>query len=196
MARHSLAMLTGILAGTLALGAAAGCSSKTPPVARPVQPPESFGAAPAPALPPAAPTPVRETPMPPPPALGEDPMASRSIDDLNRDSPFQPAFFLFDSAELSADARAILDANASILKKYPTWVITVEGHCDERGTAEYNLALGERRAGAAQDYMVSLGIQAARIRTVSYGKEFPFDPGHDESAWARNRRAHIVITGK
>jgi peptidoglycan-associated lipoprotein len=123
-------------------------------------------------------------------------MASRSIDDLNRDSPFQPAFFDYDSAELSADARTILDANAAILKKYPAWAITVEGHCDERGTAEYNLALGERRAVAAQSYLVSLGISTNRVRTVSYGKEFPFDPGHDEAAWGRNRRAHIVITGK
>ena len=82
------------------------------------------------------------------------------------------------------------------MKKYPTWVITVEGHADERGTAEYNLALGERRAVAARTYLLSLGIAADRIKTVSYGKEFPFDPGHDESAWSKNRRAHFVVTGK
>lgn len=195
MARRTFPTVTWLLAGVLVLGVAAGCSSKKPPVARPVQPPEPFTAVPAPAPPP-APTPVRETPLPAPPTLAEDPMASRSIDDLNRDSPFQPAFFVYDSAELSAEARSILDGNASILQKYPTWAITIEGHCDERGTAEYNLALGERRAVAAQAYLVSLGISAPRIRTVSYGKEFPFDPGHDEAAWARNRRAHIVITGK
>ena len=74
--------------------------------------------------------------------------------------------------------------------------MTIEGHCDERGTAEYNLALGERRATAARAYLVSLGIPADRLRTVSYGKEFPFDPGHDESAFAKNRRAHFVITAK
>ncbi len=74
--------------------------------------------------------------------------------------------------------------------------MTIEGHCDERGTAEYNLALGERRAVAARAYLVSLGIAADRLRTVSYGKEFPFDPGHDERAWAKNRRAHFVITAK
>jgi peptidoglycan-associated lipoprotein len=74
--------------------------------------------------------------------------------------------------------------------------VTIEGHCDERGTAEYNLALGERRAGAALAYLVSLGIPASRLKTVSYGKEFPFDPGHDDSAWAKNRRAHFVITAK
>ena len=83
-----------------------------------------------------------------------------------------------------------------MLKRYPAWTVTIEGHCDERGTAEYNLALGERRAVAAQAYLVSLGIPASRVKTVSYGKEFPFDPGHDEAAWAKNRRAHFVITGK
>ena len=123
-------------------------------------------------------------------------MSAKSIDDLNRDSPFQPAFFGYDSAELTAEAREALDADAAILKKYPSWTITIEGHCDERGTAEYNLALGERRAVAAQSYFVSLDIPANRLRTVSYGKEFPFDAGHDEAAWGRNRRAHVIITGK
>ena len=134
--------------------------------------------------------------MVPAPAVVEDPMATRSIDDLNRDSPMRAAFFDYDSAELSADARAVLDTNAATLKKYASWTITIEGHCDERGTAEYNLSLGERRAVAAQSYLVSLGIPASRLRTVSYGKEFPFDPGHDDAAWAKNRRAHFVITAK
>ena len=89
-----------------------------------------------------------------------------------------------------------LDENAALLKRYPSWAVTIEGHCDERGTAEYNLALGERRAVAARAYLVSLGIAADRLRTVSYGKEFPFDPGHDEAAFAKNRRAHFVITAK
>jgi peptidoglycan-associated lipoprotein len=82
------------------------------------------------------------------------------------------------------------------LKKYGTWVITIEGHTDERGSAEYNLALGERRALAAKNYLISLGIGGDRLRTVSYGKEFPFDPGHDESAWAKNRRAQFMLTSK
>jgi peptidoglycan-associated lipoprotein len=75
-------------------------------------------------------------------------------------------------------------------------VVTIEGHCDERGTAEYNLALGERRAVAVKTYLVSLGISPDRLRTVSYGKEFPFDPGHTEDAWFKNRRAQFVITAK
>ena len=87
-------------------------------------------------------------------------------------------------------------ANAEVLKKYPTWVVTIEGHCDERGTAEYNLALGERRATVVKTYLTSLGISPDRVRTVSYGKEFPFNPGHTEDAWAQNRRGHFVITSR
>jgi peptidoglycan-associated lipoprotein len=105
-------------------------------------------------------------------------------------------FFLLDSSDVDSAGQQALNANAEILKKYPTWVITIEGHADERGTAEYNLALGERRAIAARTYLVSLGISADRLRTVSYGKEFPFDPGHDESAWSKNRRAQFVLTSK
>ena len=82
------------------------------------------------------------------------------------------------------------------MKKYATWVITIEGHADERGTAEYNLALGERRAVAARTYLVSLGIPSDRLRTVSYGKEFPFDPNHTETAWSKNRRAQFVVTSR
>jgi peptidoglycan-associated lipoprotein len=126
----------------------------------------------------------------------DDPLTSRDIDEINKNSPFQPVFFLFDMAEVDEIGRQALDANAEILRKYPTWIITIEGHADERGTAEYNLALGERRALAARNYLVSLGVPADRLRTVSYGKEFPFDPGHDEAAWSKNRRAHFVVTSK
>jgi peptidoglycan-associated lipoprotein len=123
-------------------------------------------------------------------------VASKSLDDLNRDSLLKPAFFPLDSSELDDQGRAIVSANADILKKYPTWMVTVEGHADERGTAEYNLGLGERRAAAVKAYLVSLGVSADRLHTISYGKEFPFDPGHDESAYSKNRRAHFVITAK
>src|SRR4029453_12722472 len=123
-------------------------------------------------------------------------VSSRSLDDLNRDSPLKPVFFEYDSNELTDTGRSTLDADAAVLKKYATWVITIEGHCDERGTPEYNLALGERRAVAARTYLVSLGIDPSRLRTVSYGSEFPFDPAHPETAWSRNRRAHFVITAK
>jgi peptidoglycan-associated lipoprotein len=122
--------------------------------------------------------------------------ASASLDTLNRDSPLRPVFFELDSAEVGKEAQAVLDGNAALLKANPTWAVTIEGHCDERGTAEYNLALGQRRAVAARAYLVSLGIAATRLATVSYGKEFPFDPGHEEAALAKNRRAHFVITAK
>jgi peptidoglycan-associated lipoprotein len=187
----SVAVLTALVVVSLALG---GCAPKKPPVARPLPPPPPT--TPEAPPPPAPPAPVAERPVVTPPPVVEDPMASRSIDDLNRDSPMRIVYFGYDSAELSAEARAALDANAAVLKKYPAWTVTIEGHCDERGTAEYNLALGERRAAAAQSYLVALGIPASRVKTVSYGKEFPFDPGHDEAAWAKNRRAHFVITGK
>jgi len=182
-------------AAVLLLLFAVGCHKNNPPVVRPIPPPppptSTTGG-----RPPAPPEPVREPTIVPPEPVAEDKIASASLDDLNRNSPLQPVFFDLDSAEITASAQATLDQNAGVLKKYPTWSVTIEGHCDERGTAEYNLALGERRALAARTYLVSLGIPADRLRTVSYGKEFPFDPGHDEAAWAKNRRAHFVITAK
>src|SRR4029077_10117780 len=135
-------------------------------------------------------------PVGPPEPVREDAIRSASIDDLNRNSPLKPVFFEYDSSEVDATGQAALDANAAVLKKYPSWTVTIEGHCDERGTAEYNLALGERRAVGARTYLVSLGISADRLRTVSYGKEFPFEPGHEETSLAKNRRAHFVITAK
>ena len=134
-------------------------------------------------------------PVPPQP-LADDAVANRSLDDLNRSSPLKPVFFGLDSADLDDVGRAAASANAEVLKKYPTWVVTIEGHCDERGTAEYNLALGERRATVVKTYLTSLGISPDRVRTVSYGKEFPFNPGHTEDAWAQNRRGHFVITSR
>jgi peptidoglycan-associated lipoprotein len=132
-------------------------------------------------------------PVEPPAATS---LNSKDLDDLNKNSPFQPLFFGLDQADVSAEGQQVLQANAAIMKQYATWVITIEGHADERGTAEYNLALGERRALAARDYLISLGIPADRLRTVSYGKEFPFDPARTEEAYAKNRRAHFVVTSK
>ena len=132
--------------------------------------------------------------MPPMPA--DDAIGSKSLDDLNRDSPLRPLYFGLDRSDVSEEGQQLLQANAAVLKKYPTWQVTIEGHCDERGTAEYNLSLGERRALAAKNYLVSLGIPADKVRTVSYGKEFPFDAAHEDAAWSKNRRAHFVITAK
>lgn len=177
----------------------AACGKKTPPVARAAPPPATAAAAGSPAAatrPPAPPEAVPDPIVVPPEPVREDSIASASLDDLNRNSPIKPVFFEYDSSDITGDGKGILDANAAAMKKYPSWTITIEGHSDERGTAEYNLALGERRAVAARAYLVSLGISAERLRTVSYGKEFPFEPGHDEGAWSKNRRAHFVITAK
>jgi len=179
-----------------ALMTAAACGKKTPPVARPTPPPPVAINTPAPTRPPAPPEPVREPTIVPPEPVRDDAISSASLDDLNKNSPLKPVFYELDSSDLSAANQKALDEDAALLKRYPSWAVTVEGHSDERGTAEYNLALGERRAIAARAYLVSLGISADRLRTVSYGKEFPFDPGHDEAAFAKNRRAHFVITAK
>lgn len=176
--------------------AGAACGGKKPPVARPAPPPPVAPAATSAARPPAPPEPVAEPTIVPAEPIRDEAIASASLDDLNRTSPLKPVFFDYDSSDVGARAQAVLNENAALLKRYPTWMITIEGHCDERGTAEYNLALGERRAVAARTYLVSLGIGADRVRSVSYGKEFPFDPGKDESAFAKNRRAHFVITAK
>jgi peptidoglycan-associated lipoprotein len=170
------------------------CKKNVPPVAKPAPPPP--GASRTSTAPPAPPEPVSEPTVVPPMPVPEDAIGSKSLDDLNRDSPLTPAFFELDSSDLSSAAQAALQQNAGVLKKYGSWQITIEGHADERGSAEYNLALGERRALAARDYLVSLGIPATRVRTVSYGKEFPFDPARTEEAYAKNRRAHFVITAK
>ncbi len=172
----------------------AGCAKKNPPVARPTPPPAPDTATTA--RPPSPPEPVAEPVPVPPEPVAEDRITAGSLDDLNRNSPLQPVFFEYDSSEIDAAGQSVLQSNAARLKTNASWTITIEGHCDERGTAEYNLALGERRAVAARAYLVSLGIAADRLRTVSYGKEFPFDPGHDEAAYARNRRAHFVITAQ
>jgi peptidoglycan-associated lipoprotein len=187
----------------LALTVAASACGKRPPVAAApppgVMPPAAFPSSTAdsggPVRPPDPPpipidTGVTSSPL--------DSWDSKSIDAINSaaDSPLKPVYFAYDSDEISEEAKKILAANAEVLKTYPTWIITIEGHSDERGTAEYNLALGDRRALAARTYLVSLGIAAQRLRTVSYGKEFPFDQGHDEAAWEKNRRAHFMLTAK
>jgi len=174
---------------------AAACSGKKAPVVEPASAPAAEEPAPpAPAPRPAPANTEVATPVPAP--IREEAVTSTSLDDLNRNSPLKPVFFALDNNEIDPAGKAVLDANAAVLKQNATWVVTIEGHCDERGTAEYNLALGDRRATAAVAYLRTLGIPADRMKTVSYGKEFPFDPGHDEGAWSKNRRAHFVVTAK
>lgn len=104
--------------------------------------------------------------------------------------------FDFDRFSILPVGAEILKENSALLRKYPEMKFQIEGHCDERGTGEYNLALGERRANSAKKYLISLGIEPGRITTISYGEERPFDPTHNEEAWAKNRRAHFVILKK
>ena len=127
-------------------------------------------------------------------ALGAD-IAGRPYDPTSSESsPLDDVRFALDSASLTEEARSTLERHALWLQSHREINVIVEGHCDERGTVEYNLALGEQRARAARDYLASLGVAADRLRTVSYGKERPLDPGSGEEAWARNRRAHFALT--
>jgi peptidoglycan-associated lipoprotein len=144
-----------------------------------------------------APPPPPPTPAPTPaPAVETPTPVAPDIEEMNRRGYLKDVFFDFDKDEIRPDQRDALAADADWLKKNPTVRITIEGHCDERGTRQYNLALGQRRAESAKEYLVSIGVDAGRIQTISYGKDRPFDPGHNEDAWAKNRRAHFVITGK
>jgi peptidoglycan-associated lipoprotein len=179
----------------------AACGGNQPPVAN-VPPPS--GPPPFPGATTTATAEAARPPDPPPvpaePVVSSTPLGSlneRPIDEINGpNSPLKPAFFPYDGDTLDEEAKKALAANAEVLKQYPNWVITIEGHCDERGSAEYNLALGDRRALAARNYLVSLGIAANRLRTVSYGKEFPFARGQTDDDFALNRRAHFMLTSK
>lgn len=104
--------------------------------------------------------------------------------------------FDFDRYDLRPDAKRILAENARVLMENPTWKVLIEGHCDERGSNEYNLALGEKRARAAMQYLTKLGISPGRLSIISYGEERPLDPRHNEEAWAKNRRCHFVVIEK
>ncbi len=105
-------------------------------------------------------------------------------------------YFDFDKYNIRTGDAEVLKENAALLMKHPNVKIQIEGHCDERGTVEYNLALGERRASSAKKYLISLGVPEGRISTISYGEERPFDTGHNEEAWAKNRRGHFVVLSK
>lgn len=185
--------VTGVIALAFAIGVSA-CGKK-PPAAAPAPPPPKAEA------PPTTPTPPPPPPAAPPttakPAPTEEEIfASTSLADLNAQQPLKPVFFALDSAQLGDDARPILQKNADWMKRWTSTKIMIEGHADSRGTAEYNLALGERRAVAVRDYLVNLGIPTNRIQIVSKGKESPFCTEENETCWQENRRGHFVITAK
>ena len=118
---------------------------------------------------------------------------SNNIADATEGGPLSDVHFAFDSYAIEPAAKEILKSNAEWLTENDTANVTIEGHCDERGTAEYNMALSAKRANAVLDYMKTLGIDAARMTTAPYGEELPLDPGHDEAAWSKNRRAHFDV---
>ena len=185
----------GLLVGSLALF---GCP-KRPEVSQ--APPSAPGpgavAAPAPAAPSPMTTPpeVRVTPPAAQAVVPEAPKAPEPAAVVAA-SPLKDAFFDFDKSALREDQKAALGEDVAWLKGNAGAKVLIEGHCDERGTAEYNLGLGERRAKAVKDYLIAAGIAADRISIISYGKERPFVLGHDESAWKWNRRGHFVLQGK
>ena len=166
------------------------CHHKRPPVVTTRQPART-APSPAPLPEPAPETGPDVRPVDESQATGEDFTVS---DPSGEGGPLADIHFDYDQATLNDEARGILEKHALWMQNHREAKIMVEGHCDERGTVEYNLALGNQRAQVTRDYLASLGVAADRLRTTSYGKERPIDPGHDESAWARNRRAHFAVS--
>ena len=187
------------LVSTIALSAAlaiaaAGCH-KNVPAAAPAPPPPPPPAAPR--TPPPPPPPPAPAPAPAPRPLSEEEIfARKSVDQLNAEKPMDDVFFDLDQSTVRDDARPALQKDADWLKKWGSVAVTLEGHCDARGSAEYNLGLGNRRATAVKDYLVSLGVPGGRVTVVSKGKEQPFCNDQNEGCWQQNRRGHFVITGK
>ena len=188
MKRHTTPLAVLAILVTAFLPFAGGCKKKPPTNVTEARPPVEEPAPP-------------ETRVPPPPSTAprepvETEVLGQEISEMNKKGYLQDAYFDYDASDLRDDARTNLSANAEWLKRYPSIQVLVEGHCDERGTSAYNLALGDRRANAARDYLESLGVASSRVRTVSYGKERPFCTDSTEDCYQQNRRAHFVITAK
>src|SRR5260221_357836 len=189
--RHLVSIIA--LGSALAL-AAAGCHKKVPPPAPAPPPPPPPAATPAPPAPPPPPPPA---PAPAPRPLTEEEIFPRkSVEQLNAEKPLDDVFFDLDKSDIRDDGRSALQKDADYLKKFTSIMATVEGHCDSRGSAEYNLGLGSRRASAVKDYLVNLGVPTNRLTIVSKGKEQPFCRDENESCWQQNRRGHFIITAK
>ncbi|MGE5346416.1 MAG: peptidoglycan-associated lipoprotein Pal [Acidithiobacillales bacterium] len=180
-----LARISGPVTLAVFVAFAAACSKKPPVQTAPV---------PTPVPTPEAPTPVTVPPRPETPPPPEMKVTDRSLVEIS--GYLKSAYFDYDKSDIRPDAREALNADADFLKKWQTLKVTIEGHCDERGTREYNMALGQRRASAAKEYLVSLGVDASRLTTISYGKERPFCTEHNEECWQQNRQAHFVVTAK
>jgi peptidoglycan-associated lipoprotein len=183
-----LARFVIVTVAVTALGVA-GCGKKEPPKTAPPPPP--------PAAQPAPPPPPPPPPPAPPAPLTEDQLfAQKTLDQLNAERPLTDVFFDYDKSEVKDEGRTALQKDADWLRRWASVKVMVEGHCDSRGTPEYNLALGERRANAVRSYLTSLGVSADRIQVVSKGKEQPFCHEENESCWSQNRRGHFIITAK
>lgn len=167
-----------LVQGTLIVAALtfAGCGKKTAPAPEPD---------------------VTQTEAPPPPEDTTPPAREETNVYVDPTAEYASVFiairFDYDQYKITGDAKPVLEKMASVLKEKPTWKVLVEGHCDERGTNEYNMGLGEQRAQSAKRYLVSLGVEESRFQTVSYGEERPLDSGHDEAAWVKNRRAEFKV---
>jgi peptidoglycan-associated lipoprotein len=187
MKRLSTPLVAFALVAAAILPLAQGCKKKTPTMTDEARPPVEQPAQPETRVP------------PPPPAPREDvegAVLSGDLATLNEKGYLKDAYFDYDQSDLRDDARSALSGNAEWLKRFPSIQVLIEGHADERGTSAYNLALADRRANAARDYLDSLGVASSRIRTVSYGKERPACTEATEDCYQQNRRAHFVITAK
>jgi peptidoglycan-associated lipoprotein len=168
-----------------------GCPKKPPPEPATTTPPATSGTAPSGEE-------VKEQPFAQSTGGEESSLdeMSEEIRRLNEQKPLGTVYFDLDKSDLRDDALEVLRRNAEWLKAHAVYRVRIEGNCDERGTTEYNLALGDRRASSVKSYLVKAGIDAGRFETISYGEEHPVDMGHDDSAWQKNRRADFTITGK
>lgn len=183
--------LMAVLALTMFVVACGGNEPPETPAPPPPPPPAPV------APPPAPPPPPAPAPQPPPaPPTEAELFAQMSLEQLNAQQPLAYVRFDYDRAELSEEARATLQKNSEWMQRWTSTRVNVEGHADSRGTSEYNLALGERRANSIRDYLVSLGIDAARINTVSFGEERPVCTEENETCWEQNRRGQFVVTAK
>ena len=179
----------GALCVVVLMGATA-CARRQRPAAVPVQSPAIEAPPPAP---PAMPEPA---PAPPPTESDEEAFARKTLEELNTERPLADVLFEYNSSTLRDPDRQVLETNARWMERWTTTRVTVEGHCDARGTAEYNLALGDRRASAVKNYLLGLGVAAERIAVVSKGNEQPVCHEETEDCWQRNRRGHFLITAK
>jgi peptidoglycan-associated lipoprotein len=171
-----------------------GCHTRPPAIA-PSR--SASNASPVPARPPAPPPPPRAAPRPAAAVPTEAELFGRkSLSELNAEHPLGDVFFDYDQNTLTEDARRALQQDAAWLAKWPQTRIRIDGHCDERGTPEYNLALGERRADVVREYLTNLGVKSDRLQMRSLGQEAPFCRGETEVCWSQNRRGHFEITEK